>query len=114
MPERAVSQKFRETNLAQLPKDPQPISLSFVNVKLKQSYKNMILYRNSSINFRNDVDNNAIADKIEAKYVEKFGRKSSKSEYQSWNNSMKFMETIVRKSEIPNDCEILIEYNIPS
>ena len=27
---------------------------------------------------------------------------------------MRFMETVVRKSQIPNDCGILIEYNIPS
>ncbi|MBR4604972.1 MAG: hypothetical protein IKO41_01920 [Lachnospiraceae bacterium] len=74
----------------------------------------MILYRNNSKEFINDVDRNVIADKIDLAYTQRTGRKSTPSERRSWNNSMRFMETVVRKSQIPNDCGILIEYNIPS
>ena len=74
----------------------------------------MILYKNSAIEFRNDVDGNLISERIEDEYFRKMGRKASPGERMAWNNSMHFMETIVRKSRIPDDCGVLVEYNIPS
>ena len=74
----------------------------------------MILYKNSAIEFRNDVDDSSITDRIEEEYSRKMGRKASSGERMAWNNSMRFMETIVRKSQIPDDCGILVEYSIPS
>lgn len=74
----------------------------------------MILYQNSAREFRNDVDLNVISDHIEKEYVRKMGRPANGGEKRAWNNSMQFMETIVRRSEIPDDCGVLIEYNIPS
>lgn len=74
----------------------------------------MILYQNSAKEFRDDVDNNVIAERIEKEYVRKMGRSVGGSEKRAWNNSMHFMETIIRRSMIPDDCGVMIEYNIPS
>lgn len=74
----------------------------------------MIIYKSNAAQFMNNVDNNVIVEKIEKQYVEKLGHKEAANERRSWNNSMQFMETIVRRSGVPGDCGILIEYNIPS
>lgn len=73
----------------------------------------LIIYQNSAVGFRNAVDKNQIVADIEAQYIPKFGRVGM-AEKRSWNNSLKFMETIIRKSAIPDDCGVLIEYNIPT
>ncbi|GMQ65145.1 DUF2075 domain-containing protein [Vallitalea maricola] len=74
----------------------------------------MIIYKNDAVGFRNAVDENFIVDDIEKQYTEKFGRRVSVSEKRSWNASLKFMETAIRKSRVPDDCGVLIEYNIPA
>lgn len=74
----------------------------------------MIVYQSSTIEFRESVDNNKIIFDIEDKFLEKFGRKVSSGERTSWNNSLRFMESIVRNSRVADDCGVLIEYGIPS
>ena len=74
----------------------------------------MIIYENSAIGFRDAVDSNMILCDIESEYITKMGRKVGDKERRSWNNSLRFMETIIRKSNIPDDCGILLEYVIPS
>lgn len=74
----------------------------------------MIIYENNAIGFRDAVDNNHIVLDIEKQYKSKLGRSVAEGERRAWNNSLKFMETIIRKSKIPNDCGVLIEYNIPT
>lgn len=74
----------------------------------------MILYKSSALEFRNLVDDNKIVPAIEEVYSRKLGRRAPEGEKRAWNNSMRFMETAVRKSRLPDDCGILIEYNIPS
>lgn len=74
----------------------------------------MIIYQNSAIGFRNSVDNNCIVEEIQEEFISKYGRRVNDSEKRAWNNSLRFMETVVRKSAIPDDCGILIEYNIPT
>ena len=74
----------------------------------------MILYQNRAKEFRDDVDNNIISDRIEKEYIRKMGHSVGAGEKRAWNNSMHFMETIVRRSGVPDDCGIMIEYNIPS
>ncbi|SDH04091.1 DUF2075 domain-containing protein [Desulfosporosinus hippei] len=74
----------------------------------------MIIYQNSAIGFRNAVDNNQIVPDIETQYISKFGRRVGQGEKRAWNNSLKFMETVIRKSAVPDDCGVLIEYNIPA
>lgn len=74
----------------------------------------MIIYKNDVLGFRNAVDNNVIVSDIENGFREKFGRKVNDNEKRSWNNSLRFMETALRKADIPGDCGVLVEYNIPS
>lgn len=74
----------------------------------------MIIYQSSALEFRNSVDNNQIVFDIEKQFIEKYGKHVSDSEKSSWNNSLKFMETIVRNSKVADDCGVLIEYGIPA
>ncbi len=73
----------------------------------------MIIYQNDVVGFRSAVEENSIVYDIESQFKDKYGRKVSDSEKRSWNNSLRFMETALRKSEVPGDCGVLIEYNIP-
>lgn len=72
----------------------------------------MIVYMQNAIEFRNDCDNNIIADRIKESFYDKFRRNVSDNEYRSWQNSLKAMETVVRKSHISDDCGILVEYTL--
>ncbi len=74
----------------------------------------MIIYKNTAKGFRDDVDKNTIVEKMDNCFIETLGHSVSDNEKRSWNNSLNFMEKIVRLSKIPNDCGILLEYNIPS
>lgn len=74
----------------------------------------MIIYSNTNLAFREDVDSNHIADIIEAGFVEKIGHKESPAEKTAWRNSMQYMERVLRNSKIPDDCGVLIEYTIPN
>ena len=74
----------------------------------------MILYNNSSEAFRLDVETNQIKDKIRATFYKKMGYLPGQAEQNAWGNSMQYMERIVRNSKIPDDCGVLIEFNIPT
>lgn len=74
----------------------------------------MIIYISNAQEFRNAVDTNQITSNIEAAFREKMGKYPSPSEKTSWNNSMQFMEKIIRNSGVPDDCGIFIEFNIPN
>lgn len=74
----------------------------------------MIIYNNSSLAFREDVDSNRIADIVEGKFVEKLGHKESPSEKKAWRNSLHYMETVIRNANVADDCGVLIEYVIPN
>lgn len=73
----------------------------------------MIIYKNTSRGFMTDVDTNQITEAIESAYRTNYGRKVSPSERRSWASSMEFMNKTVRRSEVADDCGVLIEYNIP-
>lgn len=74
----------------------------------------MIIYSNTAGKFRNSVDDNVILSEIEEQFSSKLGRRIGAVEKRAWNNSLRFMETAVRKAKVPDDCGILIEYIIPS
>ncbi|TYP69631.1 DUF2075 domain-containing protein [Paenibacillus methanolicus] len=74
----------------------------------------MIIYSSSVEEFKVAVDENRIASNIEAVYIEKLGKRPTVSEWRSWNNSMQFMERVIRNSKVADDCGVMIEYNIPS
>lgn len=74
----------------------------------------MIIYKNSAEGFQDDVDNNKIVNRIDDQFLKVLGHSVSDNEKRSWNNSLNFMEKIVRLSKVPKDCGVLLEYNIPS
>ncbi|MFJ7512570.1 DUF2075 domain-containing protein [Peribacillus simplex] len=74
----------------------------------------MIIYISNAGEFKNSVETNKIAEKIETAFREKMGYSVGHSEKASWNNSMQFMERIIRNSGVPDDCGIFIEFNIPN
>lgn len=73
----------------------------------------MILYQNTAAGFQQDVENNRIADELEAAFIDKLHHRPAPNEKRSWENSLYRMETILRKAGVPDDCGTLIEYNIP-
>lgn len=72
----------------------------------------MLVYEGIKSSFIEDVDLNVITDKIYEKYKSYFG-KTSKSEINSWNNSMLRMRGVLSDGKIPNDAGIAVEFNIP-
>lgn len=74
----------------------------------------MIIYKNTASGFREDVDTNKIADRVSDVYLRIRSRNFSPQERSAINNSMSFMEKIIRRSSVADDCGILIEYVIPS
>lgn len=74
----------------------------------------MILYSSTVQSFKHSVDNNQITEKIELAFLNGFGKRASEGERRAWNNSMPYMGNIIRNSKIPDDCGVLIEYNIPT
>jgi len=74
----------------------------------------MIIYSNTNLAFRQDVESNHISDIIEASFIEKIGHRESPAEKTAWRNSMQYMERVLRNSGIAEDCGVLIEYTIPN
>lgn len=75
----------------------------------------MIVYKNSSKGFLEEVQSNKISRKIHDAVVSALGwSKVNDKEFSSWANSMQFMGNVIRRSRISDDCGILIEYNLPS
>lgn len=73
----------------------------------------MIVYQSTKLNFSQDVITNNIENVILDIFQKKFGRTTTKSEISSWKNSMMYMENILQDKDIPNDCGVMIEYQIP-
>lgn len=74
----------------------------------------MILYRSSALEFRKSVDNNSIVDQVSEAFESNLGKRPAATERRAWNNSMRFMESIIRNANLADDCGVLIEFNIPA
>ncbi|WP_308530884.1 hypothetical protein [uncultured Paenibacillus sp.] len=74
----------------------------------------MIIYSSNALQFRDSVDRNQITVEIEQAFMNKMGMRPSPGEKRAWNNSMQFMERVIRNSNIADDCGVMIEYNIPA
>ena len=73
----------------------------------------MIIYENTIAKFAEDVTLNRISDVLKDKLKEKHLTGGSVSEINSWNNSLHFMKDVLDTPNIPRDCGVAIEYNIP-
>ncbi len=73
----------------------------------------MIIYQKTKEDFSNDVLTNEIERIISSQIELKTGKETSKSELNSFKNSLSFMDRILHDKHIPDDCGISIEYHIP-
>ena len=73
----------------------------------------MILYSSNITNFIDDVYNNKIIQILENSKKNELYKGTTNSEKLSWQNSLKYMADIVIKSNIPKDCSVVLEYNLP-
>lgn len=73
----------------------------------------MIIYSKTKGEFMSDAVSGEIDDKIKNLVYERFGRKTPRSELQSWRNSLARMSLILGDSDIPDNAGVAIEYNIP-
>lgn len=73
----------------------------------------MIVYQKNQKSFIDDVRADTIAEQVEQYVFEKLGRKTPESEFNSWRNSLRYMRDVVDDPEIPKDCGISIEYQVP-
>lgn len=73
----------------------------------------MLVYNATKQQFIDDVRANVIADAIENEVVRKLNRNSPRSEVISWENSLRFMMSVLLDEGIPASAGVAIEYNIP-
>jgi uncharacterized protein len=73
----------------------------------------MIVYDSTKIDFRNDVRNNVIEERIYSAFQRNLGHRTSRSEVLSWQNSMMYMSNILEDQGIPDDAGVSIEYTLP-
>ena len=73
----------------------------------------MIVYSATKSEFRDHVRNNRIESVILAGFQRYLGHSTSRSEIDSWKNSMQYMSNVLDDDEIPADSGVAIEYRIP-
>lgn len=73
----------------------------------------MIVYQATKLQFCEDV----LADRIELRVLHFFqknlNKSTSASEIRSWKNSLSYMDKVLSDPDIPDDCGVAIEYQIP-
>ena len=74
----------------------------------------MIIYSATKSDFLSDVFKNVIVEKLVDSLKAKKISGTNPSHIRSYENSLRFMDTVLQDSEIPNDAGIAIEYVIPS
>ena len=74
----------------------------------------MILYSNTCDCFIDDVNSLRLTEKIINAFESNFHRKVPTNETRSWENSLGYMERVVRNANVASDCGVLIEYNLPN
>ncbi|MEG0094000.1 MAG: DUF2075 domain-containing protein [Erysipelotrichaceae bacterium] len=74
----------------------------------------MLVYQETKQMFLDDVVNDKIEVKIDRLVYEKLHKHTAESERRSWMNSMQYMYKVLVDPDIPNDCNVAIEYKIPN
>ena len=73
----------------------------------------MIIYENQLNHFFRDVTLNNISDILLQNLRARHLSGGAQGEVNAWNNSLHFMKDVLQCPEIPADCKVAIEYNIP-
>lgn len=74
----------------------------------------MIVYEATKQLFVEDVVQDRIEENIDRRFYEKMGYHTSKSERDSWKNSMQYMLKVLIDNNIPGNVGIAIEFKIPN
>ena len=73
----------------------------------------MIIYSGNKKQFNDAVINNQIINEIELCFAKNGIRHENLREENAWRNSLNFMRNVLDDTNIPNDVNIAIEYQIP-
>lgn len=73
----------------------------------------MLIYNSTKSNFLNDISTNNIEDILQDRFIKILNKNIWRSEYMSWQNSLKEMYFVINDTSIPDDANICLEYNIP-
>jgi DUF2075 family protein len=73
----------------------------------------MIVYSATRAEFTADVYANLIEQRILEAFRQRLGHATSKSEIESWKNSMQYMNNVLVHGGVPPDAGVAIEYKIP-
>jgi uncharacterized protein len=73
----------------------------------------LIVYSSTKEKFKDDVMSNDIGNIIYDAFKLATNKKTSKSEINSWINSLQYMDRVLNDDEIPSDAGVSIEYHLP-
>ena len=73
----------------------------------------MIIYNDTLDQFKEDVINNMVVDKLLNKLKENGLQGGAPNEIRSWYNSLRFMKDVLDTPDIPGETYVAVEYNIP-
>lgn len=73
----------------------------------------MIVYQATKAEFSHDVLSDLIEHRILDFFRKNLKRSTTKSEIESWKNSMLYMDKVLNDPSIPDDCGVAIEYQLP-
>lgn len=73
----------------------------------------MLVYTGIKTDFLRSVEADTIAEEIEKTIYEKMNRHTAQNEFRSWENSLEYMYKVLNDRDIPDNCGVAIEYNIP-
>lgn len=73
----------------------------------------MIVYQATKAEFSDDVLSDSIENKIHEFFKKHLNKSTSRQEVISWKNSLQYMDRVLNDNEIPDDCGVAIEYQLP-
>lgn len=72
----------------------------------------MLVYQATKADFMDDVETDAIVERITTAFERKIHRPNP-AEVRSWQNSMQFMYKVLNTTEVPGGCGVAIEFGVP-
>ena len=73
----------------------------------------MIVYQATKSEFADDVLNDRLQDRVLEYFKKSIKSNTSASEITSWRDSMGYMARVVDSPDIPDECGVAIEYQLP-
>lgn len=73
----------------------------------------MIIYNKTKKEFISDIEDNLLVEILNQNFKNKLFHYTSNSEKKSWENSLSYMAEVIKISTLPEDCTIILEYNLP-